>query len=340
MNVNTSLNKYFEIIGLLYICAHPDLGEKGIWDGVAEEYHISADELARRIGPAPQKYVSAFRKAMSVSHQKDFDFFFSEKNDAFVLLLQIVCATHPQWFAELEPQMTNEEISAAFAEVLAEEGKWEGTTSPSGQEIIEILENTGYLPATCWKIVLFLQSPKENLQKLSRLVQENDAAYESALAVISRPLKKLLHEFPQGKLVCNNIHQGATITPTLIYPTLEIAQASEASSVSFVGLFVHEVYQLLEKDRSAQEKMLPVLKALSDSSKFEILCSLMRAPKYNLELAEELNLTAATVSHHMNVLLNLRLVTVEKRDGRVYYTMTKDAIRETLQALSRVFLGE
>ena len=66
----------------------------------------------------------------------------------------------------------------------------------------------------------------------------------------------------------------------------------------------------------------------------------MKAPKYNLELAEELSLTAATVSHHMNVLLNLRLVDVEKRDGRVYYTITKDTIRETLQSLRRVFLDE
>ena len=48
MEVNTSLNKYFEIIGLLYTYAHPDLDDKGIWDKVAKEYHISADELSRK----------------------------------------------------------------------------------------------------------------------------------------------------------------------------------------------------------------------------------------------------------------------------------------------------
>ena len=62
---------------------------------------------------------------------------------------------------------------------------------------------------------------------------------------------------------------------------------------------------------------------MSDGSKFDILLSLMSSPKYNLELAEELNLTAATVSHHMNVLLTYQLVSVEKRDGRVYYTPRK-----------------
>ena len=34
------------------------------------------------------------------------------------------------------------------------------------------------------------------------------------------------------------------------------------------------------------------------------------------------------------------LVDVEKRDGRVYYTIKKDTIRETIASLSWVFLGE
>ena len=340
MEVNASLNKYFEIIGLLYTYSHPDLNDKEAWNKAAKEYHISADELAHKIGPIPKKYFSTFQKFVSISNQDDFDFFFSDEDDAFILLLQVVCANHPQWFAASNPQITSEEISMAFADILSEENKQEIATPPSDKEIIELLEATGYPSTTCWKMVLFLQSPKEKIKKLSRLIWENHTAYENAIAAIERPLKKLLDAFPQGELFGNNIHQGAIVTSTLIYPTLELIQVSGTTSTSFVGLFVNELYQLLEKSRSAQDKILPVLKALSDGSKFDILCSLMKAPKYNLELAEELNLTAATVSHHMNVLLNHRLVDVEKRDGRVYYTIKKDTIQETLSALSRVFLGE
>lgn len=340
MEVNISLNRYFEIIGLLYTCSHPDLNDKEVWNKAAKEYHISADELAYKIGPVPKKYFSTFQKNVSISSQADFDFFFSDEDDAFILLLQVVCANHPQWFADGDPQITNEEISIAFANILSEENKQEIDAPPSDKEIIELLETTGYPSTTCWKMVLFLQSPKDKIKKLSQLIRENQTAYENALAAIDRPLKKLLDAFPRSELFGNNIHQGAIVTPTLIYPTLELIQVTGTTSTSFIGLFVNELYQLLEKSRSAQDKILPVLKALSDSSKFDILCSLMKAPKYNLELAEELNLTAATVSHHMNVLLNHRLVDVEKRDGRVYYTIKKDTIRETIASLSWVFLGE
>ena len=82
-----------------------------------------------------------------------------------------------------------------------------------------------------------------------------------------------------------------------------------------------------------------MLKAISDNSKFDILLSLIKAPKYNLELAEELNLSAATISHHMNVLLTCHLVSVEKRDGRVYYTLSKSTIENLLLDLHNKFLG-
>ena len=205
MEVNTSLNKYFEIIGLLYTYAHPDLDDKGIWDKVAKEYHISADELSRKIGSIPTKYCSAFQKSVSISNQEDFSFFFSDEDDAFVLLLQIVCATHPQWFEGADPKITNEEVSTAFADILSDESNRKMVIPPSDKNIIELLESTGYPPSTCWKMVLFLQSPKEKIQKLSQLIRDNDTSYENALAAINRPLRKLLDAFPHGRLFCNNI---------------------------------------------------------------------------------------------------------------------------------------
>ena len=81
MDMNMSLNRYFEIIGLLYTCSHPDLNDKEAWNKAAKEYHISADELACKIGPVPKKYFSTFQKNVSISNQADFDFFFSDGAD-------------------------------------------------------------------------------------------------------------------------------------------------------------------------------------------------------------------------------------------------------------------
>jgi len=104
----------------------------------------------------------------------------------------------------------------------------------------------------------------------------------------------------------------------------------------YIGLFVDDIFQMVDNLKKTHSSN-PVLKAIGDSSKFDILVSLNRAPKYNLELAEHLGLSAATVSHHMQTLMLHGLVSVEKRDGRVYYTLEKEPIREIIADLQRVF---
>lgn len=77
------------------------------------------------------------------------------------------------------------------------------------------------------------------------------------------------------------------------------------------------------------------------------LCSLKERGKYNLEIAEELKLTPATASsstwtfhffHHMGILLCNHFVTVEKRDGKVYYQFNQEAYGEMIRLLEEIFL--
>ena len=82
------------------------------------------------------------------------------------------------------------------------------------------------------------------------------------------------------------------------------------------------------------------LKALGDASKFQILTRLREGDKYNLELAQELGLSAATMSHHMSALLTCGLVRLTKREGRVYYSLERQAVRRMLTTLEQHFLQE
>lgn len=73
-----------------------------------------------------------------------------------------------------------------------------------------------------------------------------------------------------------------------------------------------------------------VLKLLADKSKFAILSYIRDKEAYGSELAKHLNLTTATVSHHMNALLVAGLVKVSHVDNRVYYTTNKNALEKVL----------
>lgn len=332
------MNKYFEIIGLLYNTRHPEFITNEVVEKTAAEFGISADELNKKVIVLLKKYISAFQKEMIIDKNDDSDFFFSEEDNDFIFTIQYVCANHQEWFEYGLENVTEKEILLAFTKVLLEDTA-EFTETPSFDEWMALLKDTGFSANTCWKLMLIFQSPKERIEKLSKMILSNLSAYEKAIFAIQKPLDKLLEKFPNGEFIAAPLHQNSHLTPTLIYPAVELVNISGTFSNSYIGLFTDDVYKMQQKSKAAQKNILPILKAISDSSKFDILLSLIKAPKYNLELAEELNLSAATISHHMNVLLTCGLVNVEKRDGRVYYMLSKNTMRDLLLDLQNKFLS-
>lgn len=79
------------------------------------------------------------------------------------------------------------------------------------------------------------------------------------------------------------------------------------------------------------------LKALADPKRLLILHTLMEGVQCNCELGETLQMPANLISHHLRILREAGLVTME-RDGRdarwVYYSVNAAALAELNQALT------
>lgn len=91
------------------------------------------------------------------------------------------------------------------------------------------------------------------------------------------------------------------------------------------------------KEEYRLDEMIPMWKALGDKSKAEILLFIKDKPAYGSEIAKQFSLTTATVSHHMNKLVQLRLVQPDLRDGKVYYQVRKEALRELFEHAAKLF---
>lgn len=95
-------------------------------------------------------------------------------------------------------------------------------------------------------------------------------------------------------------------------------------------------------DRSIKEEYQPeeyqkILRVLGDKSKFDILMFIKDRPAYGTEIAQHFELTTATVSHHMNQLLQLQLVHVEMREKRVYYQAKKETLQNLFDVCKKMF---
>lgn len=76
--------------------------------------------------------------------------------------------------------------------------------------------------------------------------------------------------------------------------------------------------------------MNETLKAISDSVRRDILQMLKSGKKSAGEIAEQFNLTGATVSYHLAKLKNADLITEQKHKNFIYYELNTSVFEEVL----------
>lgn len=85
------------------------------------------------------------------------------------------------------------------------------------------------------------------------------------------------------------------------------------------------------EEKLSKDKMLKFFKTVSDKKRLEILMLLSQRPWYVNELGEELNLTAPTISYHMNMLMEQDIVYFERDEHRLYYSLNKDKVKDLFE---------
>ena len=76
--------------------------------------------------------------------------------------------------------------------------------------------------------------------------------------------------------------------------------------------------------------MNETLKAISDSVRRDILQMLKSGKKSAGEIAEQFNLSGATVSYHLTKLKNADLITEQKYKNFIYYELNTSVFEEVL----------
>lgn len=103
-----------------------------------------------------------------------------------------------------------------------------------------------------------------------------------------------------------------------------------------IGFLYFELVQMMKKHQNNEDRFLKAAKIVSDPSKFEILKICLDKPAYGQEIAEKMNLSSATVSHHMQQLVAMNYVLVNFEEKKVYYKTNVESILADLELLKDV----
>lgn len=152
------------------------------------------------------------------------------------------------------------------------------------------------------------------------------------------PILSQMGEHPAGYLLTPSLHLFGFFLAT---PTED--DARKIPAVLSLGLLFGDTLSINTMTNSVKgapqaDVVIDALKLLSDKSRFEIMKFIHDKEAYGNEIAEHLSLTTATVSHHMGVLLSAGLISIKRRNGKMYYRINHELVKQYFDFLEQKLL--
>ena len=326
--VHRDFNEIFETAGLIYLCYHPKARSE---EGLVDDSDSLSDRkpIYKKFQPFFDRYVDVFKENF-ISSDND-AFFFDEFNET--LNIATMAAKNSQWLTNVET-LNEEDIYQDILKYMFPPDK----VIESMDDVIAHLEDGTHSFQTCWKFILALKKPKEYIPMYVEIIKNNLPAYQLARAAVHTEIEPLLTRFEKPPLeflerfIVEDIYE---FYPTLFSPFL-LSLTSRCPV--FCGLYLNERVEREQRKDKPRDILARMFKMLADQNKIEILCMLKEESMYNLQISKRLGISAATTHHHMTSLASQGFVSSEKRDGKQYYSLEKEQIREAIADLEAVFL--
>jgi len=317
-----------EILSLIYVNTNKDQKwGRDHWLEKLEEFSNQKRHL-EAIFPIQDRYNSTFLEHYQKSPIADF--FFENSQQLLWYAIDLV-----QENIDLE-QSTDDELRQHLAQSLFQ------TQIQNQSELLEAIKQEDLSPDTNWKLLLMYESPRIYLTQLQELLESNRHAYEQAYLAVEADIEPYLKAFqiPAATILekfASMLEKKAWLLPILALPFSAVINLSDKEDIIYLNIFLQSLWESSD-EHLPKDQLIPTLKLLGDKSKFEILLLLKDAPKYNLEIAKHLGISAPTASHHMSSLLEKGLIELRKQDGKVYYSLRPNGIKELLVALEELLL--
>lgn len=192
-----------------------------------------------------------------------------------------------------------------------------------------------------------LENPKETKQRYCILI---NGFYEKAFLPVEKNILSKLEtmkqnyeeSFEQNPEEFFKRYFKMEVTPCFIHLSFfkhlgwfsYRAETKDINDWIILGAYSDRVFG----ESAVKERVDKLFKLLSDKRRVKIIELMSKRPWYGNELAEFLKLTPATVSYHIGFLIELDIVTFQRDEGRLYYSLNKQKMEEIFDDAKKFLL--
>lgn len=139
----------------------------------------------------------------------------------------------------------------------------------------------------------------------------------------------------EGRVQSNN-PETVLLYPSAMFSFVRTVYVlNSGREVLHFGMNVPPLKELASQGKASGADILQIL---GDKTKQDILRALREGKCYGQELANRLGLTTATISYHMNLLLQQRLVQAQRENARIYFLRDEPELAKALKRAEQ-YLG-
>jgi DNA-binding transcriptional ArsR family regulator len=162
--------------------------------------------------------------------------------------------------------------------------------------------------------------------------RDEDSVLQLEEMVQTYGINKVYELFDDPDVVLNS--KKVLLIPSYFHHTSNIVSAEHGPDLIQV-YGTKKLPMLLEQGRN-EEEIFESIKVLADEKRLRMIQLLNKAPRYGYELAQELNLSNSTISHHLSTLVSNGFIQALRKENKVYYKVNHHEIKSVLQDVERL----
>jgi len=185
----------------------------------------------------------------------------------------------------------------------------------------------------------FLKNAEENVKRHFPVIQKDFEDYVELMKDKNVFYKGL----EDNKALCFETEVACRVQPVIICFN-QLTVTSKVNTRHFLmGIYLNDLIKRKKGNEFNDTQLTADLKAIGDATRLKILHLLSGKKLYLQEIADALKLTPATVSHHMNTLLQSELVCITvniEKAKKVYYGLNPVKLTELGETIKRMAVTE
>lgn len=215
--------------------------------------------------------------------------------------------------------------------------------------LLKLLENTGKTAEEKLQLISLYENRYNFMLELEEFTNRVIPIFKAHYPIISNDFDNALNLLEETRdlsailpevLTINFPNAKETNISIGIFSFNQLSVGYDNNILNYsIGIYFFILGELKEKYSSYEEALLSDLKALGDNTRLSIMYNLGKKPMYTQELAEELDLTPATISHHIDILLNNELISITmdvEKGKRIYYEINKNKLKSLGLAIESI----